>query len=747
MWGKVISSYLLACATAAQAEQGAHLYVSPKGNDRWSGRLASADSAQADGPFATLERARAAIREIKASDAGTKAGVTVELLGGAYLLKAPLTFTAADSGTPDFPVTLRARAGDAVRLSGGTRLSEWSPVTDAATLERLDPSARGKLYQADLRALGISDYGDIGLDAEAAIQIWLDKAEGQPEYTMGSAAASAGKAARPRLELFFNGEPMRLARWPNEGSVKIAEGLGPTPIDVRGVTGCKEGLFVYEGDRPARWAAEKDAWVCGSWFRDWAEQAHKIASLDTEKRVIAVAPPYHGYGYRKGQWFFGLNLLCEIDTPGEWMLDRAAGLLYFWPPSELAGATAEVSLSPGLFILSSTTNLTLQGLTFETARGTGVVISNGANCRVAGCTFRNLANHGVTVFGGSSNSVVGCDMAGLGGGGIYLVGGDRKTLRPAGHCAENNHIHHYARWDRMYRPGVMLSGVGNRVAHNLIHHAPHSAIIFGGNDHVIELNEIHSVCYDSNDCGAIYSGRSWTLRGHVIRNNYLHHLYGRAGGTCKGIYLDDLFSSAAVSGNLFYQVTYAVFLGGGRDNLVENNVFVDCPSAMHVDSRALGWCGPHADRRIQEANEKGTIAGIRYREPPYSTRYPQLPGLLDDEPKVPKGNVVSRNSFWPGTGAGIRRVTRGEVPTNWWNHIVEKSGPHVKVESNLINIDPQFKEERSGNYQLSEASPAWAAGFQRIPVERIGLYADANRASWPVTHAPAPLPPRVETVK
>lgn len=131
----------------------------------------------------------------------------------------------------------------------------------------------------------------------------------------------------------------------------------------------------------------------------------------------------------------------------------------------------------------------------------------------------------------------------------------------------------------------------------------------------------------------------------MIQYNYLHHLCGHAGGPCNGVYLDDLFSSAIVQGNVFYQVLRPVFLGGGRDNIVQNNVFVDCPKAMHLDARALGWCGPHADGRIKEAVEKGTIAGIRYKDPPYSTRYPQLVNLIDDEPKSPKGNVVRATSF------------------------------------------------------------------------------------------------------
>ena len=732
---------LFLALSAVAAEEFA-FFVSPRGDDRWSGRLDAPDAAQTDGPFATLRRARDAVRELKKAGALPAGGVTVELRGGRYGLSEPLALTAEDSGTAAAPVTYRARPGEPAVLSGGQRLTAWQAVTEPAVLARLDPSARGSVYRADLHAQGLRDFGDLGLDAAAELQAWLARVEGQGEYTMGSAAASAGKKVRPRLELFFDGQPMRVSRWPDEGTIRIGDVLGKTPIDVRGTKGCAEGVFTYEGDRPARWFYEKDAWVCGSWFRDWAEQAHRIRSLDAQQRVIAVEPPFHSYGYRKGQWFYGFNLLCEIDRPGEWMIDRDAGVLYFWPPSDIGKAVVEVSLSPGLVTLNNTTNVVLRGLVFETARGTGVAMSHAVRCRVAGCTFRNLANHGVTVFGGAETGVTGCDLYGLGGGGIYLVGGDRATLTPAGHFAENNHIHHFARWDRMYRPGVMLSGVGNRVSHNLIHDAPHSAIIFGGNDHVIEFNELHSVCYDSNDCGAIYSGRSWTLRGHVIRNNYLHHLYGRPGGGCKGIYLDDLFSSATVSGNVFHQVTYAVFLGGGRDNLIENNVFVDCPKAVQVDARALGWCGPHADRRIEEAQTKGTIAGIRYREPPYSTRYPQLPGLLDDEPKKPKGNVLRRNVFWAGAGDAVRRVAQGSVPTNWWNAIDAQSRPFVKVENNLTGADPRFADERNRNFQLTETSPAWALGFQRIPVEKIGLYADADRATWPVAHAPRPLPPQ-----
>lgn len=710
-------------------------HVATCGNDAWSGKPAKPNNGNTDGPFATVERARDAIRSLKQAGKLPAGGVVVEILAGRYELSKPIELSAEDSGTAESPIIYRARQGDAVHISGGRVMTGWKPVTDPAVVNRLDPAARSKVFQADLRAQGITEYGDLGLDAEAELQLWLARVDNQGEDAMGSSYASRGKKASPRLEVFFNDQPMQISRWPNNDFITIQEVLGKTEINVRGTKGCKEGIFIYEGDRPSRWAAEQDAWVEGYWFRDWAMQRQKIASLDTEKRIISVLPPYHDYGYRKGQWFRGFNLLCEIDEPGEWYIDRQAGILYFWPPAELDQGRVEISMAPRLFTLTNTSHVTLRGLWLETARGTGIAIKGGQQCRVVGCTFRNLGNHAVSIFDGKENGVVGCDMYGMGGGGIYLVGGDRKTLTPAGHFAENNHIHHFGRWDRMYRPGLFLSGVGLRASHNLIHDAPHSAILFGGNDHLIEFNEIHNVCFESHDCGAIYAGRSWTLRGHVIQHNYLHHIYGKSGGPCNGIYLDDLFSSATVQGNIFYQVLRPVFIGGGRDNIIQNNVFVDCPKAMHIDARALGWCGPHADGRIKEAQEKGTIAGVRYKEPPFSTRYPQLVGLLDDEPKKPKGNIVRRNIFWQGQGENLRRVANGQpIKNTWWDAIEVKIKPLVKIEDNLINENPKFVDEKAGNFQLRDDSPAWKLGFQRIPVEKIGVYKDDCRANWPVNH-------------
>lgn len=676
----LIGPTCLSCPAA-----GVALHVAGNGKDAWSGKLEAPNAANTDGPFASLERARDEIRKLKKTGALPEGGVTVEVGAGTYELPRAFELTAEDSGTEKAPVVYRAKVGQEVRLVGGKVVQGFAPVTDPAVLGRLDDAAKGKVLQADLKALGITDFGE---------------------------AKGGG------VELFFQDRPMTVARWPNEGFVKIVDIVVQDGHKIHGIPGSRVGKFVYDGDRPKRWSGEKDPWLHGYWFWDWSAQRQKIESIDTEKRIIAVVPPYHGYGYRKGQWYYAFNMLCELDSPGEWYLDRQAGVLYFWPPEPVDKGKAVVSVLPTLVTVKNASHVTLRGFTLEAARGTAVSISACTRVDVVGCTIRNLGGSAVSIGDGAKNSVIGCDIHDTGHGGISLNAGDRKTLTPAGHRAENNNIHDYGRWERMYQSGIYLGGVGNIARHNLIHNAPHMAILFGGNDHVIEFNEIHSVCYESNDAGAMYAGRDWTMRGHLIRHNYMHHVNGFQGRGCVGVYLDDMFACAAITGNVFYKVTAAAFIGGGRDNRVENNIFVDCKPALHVDARALGWAHGHADEWIKEGKEKGTLSGIAYNKPPYSERYPELVKILDDNPKAPVGNVIARNICVGGR----------------WDDVEDKARPLLKFEDNLVGTDPLFVDAKNVNFQLREDSPAWKLGFKRIPIEKIGLYKDDRRASWPVKH-------------
>lgn len=630
-----------------------------------------------DGSFATIEAARDALR--KARSAGELAdGAEVRIHRGEYVLENALKFTKEDSGTADAPIRYVASPGE-VRLMGGRKVRGFAPLRNEAALERLPASARKHVWTANLKKQGIEDFG-----------------------------VADGRG----IELFYGGQRMTLARWPNDGFTTIVD-VAKLDVDVRGTKGSVEGKFTYEGRRPKRWLKESDPWVHGYWFWDWSEQRHRIDKIDVKNQTLALKSPYHNYGYRKGQWYYAYNLLSELDSPGEWYLDRDEGVLYFWPPDDLSPAEPLVTLLPTLIEIDGAIHLTIQGLVLEGTRRTTIRVNGGESVQLAALTVRNSGGSGIRVSGGTKHSVEGCDLYGLGGAGVSIDGGDRVTLQPAGHRVVNCHIHHYAEVQRVYAAGISLRGVGNLAAHNLIHHAPHMAIGFGGNDHTIEYNEIHHVCLESNDAGAMYAGRNWTTRGHVIQFNHLYDITGFRDEGSVGVYLDDMFSSAKIYGNVFRNVTRAAMIGGGRDCEVVNNVFINCEHALHIDARGLGWAHAHPDKWLAELEEKGTLSGIAHNKPPYSERYPQLAAILQNEPKAPVGNTITRNIF---------------VGDNW-NSVRKEARPYVTLENNHTEGDPGFVSLQDHDYRLSPDSSANELGFKPIPFGEIGLFESELRAS------------------
>lgn len=682
------------------------LYVSTAGNDQWSGKLEQPNRGNTDGPLATPEGARNAIRSLKGAGTLPKGNIVIEIQGGVYEMAQALELEAQDGGTDSLSrIIYRGKPGSEVRLSGGKILPQWEPVKDPGVLGKLNTSARDQIVQADLRAAGISDFGSPG--------------------GLG-------------MELFFNDKPMWISRYPNKGFVKITGLFNEDPVDVRGTKGDRKGRFNYDDEHLSLWTAEKDAWVHGYWFWDWSEQRHKIANIDPAAKIMEVVPPYHHYGYRIGQWFYGFNLLSEIDEPGEYYIDREAGTLYFYPPSDIANAKSYVSLNKNIINMKNVSFLNIEGLTLEGCRETVVNMQDCQNSLVGGCTIRNAGDWAVSIKGGTRNGVTGCDIYDTGAGGVKIDAGDRKTLVPAECYADNNHIHHIARIKRISNPCVWLFGVGNRATHNLLEHIPHNAIYFNGNEHLMEYNEISDACYESNDAGAIYAGRDWAMRGTVIRYNYLHDISGFEGQGCVGLYLDDAFSSAEVTGNIFQRVTRAMMLGGGRDNIVVNNIFIDCVPSLHIDARGMNWMAYHIDAWIKEAGEKGTVLGLDYNHPPYSTRYPKLLTILQDEPYSPKGNVISGNiclrgdwdkpaGFWPVSIEGIARpyLTMENNVVSRESEVLDPSSKSFVIADPLF-VNPQHPEQ--GKFQLSSGSPALKLGFKQIPFEKIGLYKSLYRS-------------------
>jgi len=677
-------------------ERNTDIFVSPEGADSNPGTR--------DRPFASLERARQAVRTMKRQGTLPENGLTVWLRGGDYLRTSTFEFTADDSGTPEAPIAWRAYENERVRLLGGRVVTGFQAVTDEAVLARLDEDARESVLVADLRAQGIDDYGML-----------RSRGFGRDEIAHG--------------ELFFNGAPMTLARYPNEGEWElIADFPEETAISDghRGTIGALDAGFFYDSECPKRWKSLEGIWLHGYWAWDWANSYEEIVELDPERMFIKTGKPGGNHGFRKGNRIYFLNILEEIDQPGEFFIDQQAGLLYFWPPQPLDNGDVLFSiLEQPLLTMTDTSHVSLRGFAMEATRGNAIEITGGEGLRVEGCLIRNIGSSAIKIAGGKDHGIRSCDISDTGDGGVAMEAGDRQTLESANHFVENCHFQRQGRWSRCYVPAMTMYGVGMRASHNLIHDQPHCAILYTGNDHLFEFNDIHHVALESGDVGAIYTGRHFTYRGNRIRYNYIHET-GGVGAGAVGVYMDDCVSGGEVYGNAFYKVHLAMLIGGGRDHHVKNNLFVDCYQPFVIDGRGMDPNPPwHAPIDVTIEGMLGGVPLDLYRE-----RYPAIKDL--DAYYGPPGDPVPDEEYEgvPAEGNVIENnVIIGELWEDlyWINIYWFARWQQQEVRDNFVTEDSEQVGGPETGFRLPKDSPAWGMGFEPIPFDKIGLYPDEDR--------------------
>lgn len=640
-------------------------------------------------PYASLMDASIAVRKHKAQmpDAFV-GGVEFVMAEGDYPLSEGLVFNAQDSGTANAPVIIRAAAGARVRLLGGVDIAPeaFVPVTEPAVKKRLKPNVRHKVLQLDLKTLGMRNLGK-----------FVSRGFNRP-------------VSPSHLELFFNDRVMTVAQWPKAGEfLTISNFVTPQTTEWKGQSGELSGGFFYDGKRPQNWEESDDIWVHGYWAYDWANSYERVSRLDASLGRVETAPPHGLYYFSKGQRFYFLNILEELDQPGEYFVDRHSGVLYFLPPEDTKGADILLScIDEPLMTFQDVQHMTVLGITLEAGRGSIVRINQGNNVCIDSCILRNSGNWAVQVDGGHHHVISACEIYGLGDGGVQLNGGDRQTLTACDHLVRDCHIHHFARWSRCYVPGIIGKGVGMRFANNCIHDAPHNAILFAGNEFTVENNEIYRVCLETGDAGAIYTGRDFTFRGNIVRRNFIHHMGGVGMGSIA-IYMDDCVSGTRITENILWKCQFGIMLGGGRDFLVDNNIFVECDPAIHADARGID-SNPVWQNMIRNYM-KQQLDVMNINEPPYSECYPEISGIDQyyetGDGVPPENNRVERNICWKCD--------------TWISDTWPKGASNGITETNnLVNIDPKFVKSELPNGRLMPDSHALALGFKPIAFESIG---------------------------
>ncbi|MBO7090657.1 MAG: right-handed parallel beta-helix repeat-containing protein, partial [Victivallales bacterium] len=564
------------------------IYVSPDGDDD--------DDGSAENPVMSIDVALEKVRKLRKANPNESAAIVFK--DGQYFMSEPIELTEDDSGSDNAPFMLMAAPGEKPVFYGGMRLRAFISETDPAVLERLSKEKRINLLVCDLNGLPM----DFNLDKQ------------------------------PRAELFEDGKPLTPARWPNEGFVKT--GAPDETDDHKPLPS-----FKFDGLDKLDLSKAEDIWTYGYWKYLWAADYLKVKNIDVANGKVNLVK-LSGYGLDSNMPFYFYNLLEAIDQPGEWFLDRKAKKIYLYPDKPINQAKLELSIFTDNFLtVKNAHHVVIHGLTFDCGQGTGVIMENVHDVRFSANTLSRLAGDGLVATKASNLEIYGNDFFCLGRGGMKVSGGDRKTLTAGNINIENNWVRDFSRIDRTYTPAVLMDGVGNRIAHNLFHDAPHHAIRLEGNDHIIEYNDVHSVVYESDDQSGIDMWYNPSYQGNIMRYNFWHHIgSGHTVAGQSGIRLDDAICNVLMYSNIFLCAADghfgAIQIHGGKDNVADNNLFVACQAAASFST----WSDERWQEMFTRADMKKRLhEDIEIDQPPYSTKYPWLKNLQ-------KNN--GQNFFW-----------------------------------------------------------------------------------------------------
>ena len=618
---------------------------------------ASADPAVADGtaahPYASINAAKAAVRNIV-----TSGNVEVILSGGRYNIDSTIEFTVADSAPDGSMITYKAASGETVTLSGAKEIahSNIKRVTDASILSKVSSDAAENLVEIDLAAANIPS--DI-VDFTGSLQ---------PVYS-----------AKP-MGVFLNGKRQSISRWPNAGYKAILEGStegGRERDGTQALCGASVKIEDLDASRAAKWANADNMYVEGylgnTWHGEWA----KVDSVNANNLTVNLED-YTKYGVVAGNRIAAVNLMEEIDMPGEWYADPNAMKLYYYAPKELgAGDVLEIGVLDSNFMtFNYAENISIENINFEMNAadpsipetddngGNGILMMHADNIAVRNCDFREIGLDGIRMRYSNNITVSGCDIYSTGFSGIVdQSSGDRRTLTSGNNVISNNIISSACRDTKASsNAGIQLnSGVGTVVENNVLNNFRMAAIRYYGNSYKIRNNEIYDAMYETLDFGAVYAGRSFTDYGTEIRNNYFHKIgeYGLVGDgsdQAAAVFWDDHMSGNSFIGNIVdmgtNQRTAGIKIGGGRDNTVTGNIFVNSAYPIYAESRE-GTFATDSElyRSFAKAAKDGTTVTNLTANDWLDAFAAQFPGIMENYNDILGGayyrkNVITNNTYY-----------------------------------------------------------------------------------------------------
>ncbi len=676
-------------------------YVSPQGNDQWSGRLSSPSADGNDGPFRTLEKARDVIRALNSRGKLYKE-VKVFIRGGEYPVKKPVDFDERDS----FPTTYQAYPGEQPVFNGGIRLTGFTEETLAN-----------------------------GCTA------WVKEL---PEVKAGKWSFT---------QLYVNDQRRNRPRLPKSGYFWIDQ------ADLKdGQLFDGSDTFRYQNDDIQNYKNLQDIdiivdhyWIDERMPIDWVDTAAKTVK-STSRSVFVLKDDVTG----KFAKYFLENVFEALSEPGEWYLDKKEGKLYYIPyPGETQENTAVIAPVTAQFIHvagqpeknSYVENLHFEGLTFvnsdcrfpkivETSEQRGYAFEEyhaggrlsyreSSAQPVAGTPQGALHIPGVLYFEGAKKcSVTDCTIKHIGWYGIELGDGC------FGNTLAYNEIHDTGAGgiknggSDAYGPVCRRNG-GNQITDNHIYdctHVYHGAtgiLSIHSYDNVISHNHIHDLTYTGISCGWVWGYTENVSKNNRIEKNHIHDLGKGVMSDMGGIYTLGIQPGTEVNGNLIYNVEksnyggWGIYFDEGSSHIIaQNNICINMssqPFHQHYGRENtlrnnIFMGGKEGQMRITRKEDHVSI--VSERNIIITEGTPYFIPAIDEAAK--EGHVISDlNLFWT-TG----NPSEAEKDLEQWKTLGQ--------DSHSAFGDPLFRDLAGHDFTLSPDSPALALGFQQIDMSDVG---------------------------
>ena len=119
-------------------------------------------------------------------------------------------------------------------------------------------------------------------------------------------------------------------------------------------------------------------------------------------------------------------------------------------------------------------------------------------------------------------------------------------------------------------------------------------------------------------------------------------------------------SSAYISGNRIENVYGGMFIGGGRDQEITDNTFVNCTNSIRFDERGVHYTIPQIYDNLNK---------VPYTSDIWVSSYPQIASILTDMPGYPINNKIYNDTLTNCGDFIISNEVRshGEIYNNVFN--------------------------------------------------------------------------------